>query len=118
MIELFGDILKELRENQSMTQNDLAELLNVSRQSVGGYENNTTEPPTDIVVKIADIFNVTCDFLLGRTNEKYSLNLLSIEDNELLSKFYEDRDILLKLYENKDMLLKLYEVVDCYTTKK
>ncbi|MZK53325.1 helix-turn-helix domain-containing protein [Clostridium beijerinckii] len=115
---MFGDILKELRENQSMTQNDLAELLNVSRQSVGGYENNTTEPPTDIVVKIADIFNVTCDFLLGRTNEKYSLNLLSIEDNELLSKFYEDRDILLKLYENKDMLLKLYEVVDCYTTKK
>lgn len=115
---MFGDILKELRENQSMTQNDLAELLNVSRQSVGGYENNTTEPPTDIVVKIADIFNVTCDYLLGRTNEKYSLNLLSIEDNELLSKFYEDRDILLKLYENKDMLLKLYEVVKSHKIKE
>lgn len=115
---MFGDILKELRENQSMTQNYLAELLNVSRQSVGGYENNTTEPPTDIVVKIADIFNVTCDYLLGRTNEKYSLNLLSIEDNELLSKFYEDRDILLKLYENKDMLLKLYEVVKSHKIKE
>jgi transcriptional regulator with XRE-family HTH domain len=117
-VHLFSERLKELRESNSMTQIDLAELLNVSRQSVGGYENNTTEPPTDIVVKIADIFNVTCDYLLGRTNDKYNLNLLSSEDNELLLKLYENKDVLLKLYENKDILLKLYGIIDAHATLK
>jgi transcriptional regulator with XRE-family HTH domain len=115
---LFSKRLKELRENRSMTQFDLAELLNVSRQSIGGYENNTTEPPMDIVVKIADIFNVTCDYLLGRTNEKYNFGSFNTEDKELLLKLYENKEVLLKLYENKDMLLKIYDVVDFYTVKK
>lgn len=115
---MFSKRLKELRQSKSMTQFDLAELLNVSRQSIGGYENSTTEPPTDIVVKIADIFNVTCDYLLGRTNEKYNFGSFNIEDKELLLKLYENKDVLLKLYENKDMLLKIYDVVDSYTTKK
>lgn len=115
---MFGERLKELRENQCMKQSDLADYLNVSRQSVGGYENGTTEPPMDIIIKIADKFNVTCDYLLGRTDEKYNFNSLSAEDTELLLKLCEDKHTLLKLYENKDVLLKLYEVIDSYTVMK
>jgi len=115
---LFGKRLRELRENQGMTQNDLSELLNVSRQSIGGYENGTTEPPIDIVIKIAYKFNVSCDYLLGCTNKKYSFNSLNSEDEEFLLNLYEDKDILLKLYENKDLLLKLYEFVNSYTILK
>lgn len=86
---MFGERLKELRENQSMTQNVLAELLNVSRQSIGGYENNKVDPGMDILVKIADIFNVSTDYLLCRTKEKYNLNLLNKTNKELLLKLYE-----------------------------
>ena len=108
---MFGERLKELRESQGMSQTDLAEHLNVSRQSVGGYENYTTIPPADIVVKIADLFNVTSDYLLGRTNEKYNFNELNADDKKILSMLYEDKDTLFKLYENKDILLKLYEII-------
>lgn len=95
---MFGERLKELRESQGMTQSNLAILLNVSRQSVGGYENDGVEPGIDIIVKIADIFNVSTDFLLCRTEEKYNLNLLDAT--------------------NKDLLLKLYEAVNLYKIQK
>lgn len=115
---MFGNRLKELREKQGMTQNDLADHLSVSRQSIGGYEKGTTEPPFEIVVKIADKFNVTCDYLLSRTDEKYNFNSLDADFIELLVKLYEDKDVLLKLYENKDMLLKIYDVIESYTVNK
>lgn len=86
---MFGDRLKELRESQSLTQTDLALYLNVSRQSVGGYENNTTEPGIDILVKIADRFNVSLDYLLCRTDEKENFNLMNSINKELLFKVYE-----------------------------
>lgn len=86
---MFGERLKELRDNHSMTQNDLAELLNVSRQSIGGYENNNVDPGMDILVKIANIFNISLDYLLGRTEEKYNINVLDQDTKEFLLKVIE-----------------------------
>lgn len=86
---MFGDRLKELRENQGMTQGFLAELLNVSRQSIGGYENNNVDPGMDILVNIADIFNISLDYLLCRTEEKHNINLLDADTKEFLLKVIE-----------------------------
>lgn len=85
---MFGKRLKELRENQGITQADLAASLNVSRQSISGYENDAVEPSLDIIVKIADIFNVSLDYLLCRSKEKYNLNLEQANNKELLLKIY------------------------------
>lgn len=115
---MFGERLKDLRESHSMKQGDLADYLNVSRQSIGGYENGTTLPPVDILVKIADKFNVTCDYLLGRTDEKYNFSPIDTEHMIILERLYEDKDIILKLYENKDVLLKIYEAVELYASIK
>jgi transcriptional regulator with XRE-family HTH domain len=80
---MFGCRLKELREDHGMTQNDLADRLNTSRTTITEYERNKNEPNFDMLVKIADIFNVTTDYLLCRTNEKYYLKLLNnVNDNE------------------------------------
>jgi transcriptional regulator with XRE-family HTH domain len=90
----FGSRLKSLRESIGLTQNDLANKLHTARSTITLYENGKNEPDFKTLIKIADLFNVSTDYLLGRTNERYNLNLL----NE----------------NNKDLLLKLFEAVNEY----
>lgn len=73
---MFSDKLKSLREDRDLTQLELAQALNVSRETVNGYENTTREPSFDIAIKIADYFDVTLDYLLDRTNLKVSFKKL------------------------------------------
>ena len=85
---MFGERLKELREEKGMTQQDLAVFLNVSRPSISGYENDSNDPSLDVLKKISDLFNVSADYLLDRTKERYNINLLDKTDNEVLSRLY------------------------------
>jgi transcriptional regulator with XRE-family HTH domain len=89
---LFGKRLKKLREDKGMTQGFLAELLNVSRQSIGGYENDNVDPGIDTLVNIADVFNVSLDYLLCRTKEKHNINVLDEDTKEFLLKVIEIAD--------------------------
>ena len=56
--------LKQLRKDNNMTQEDLAEKLNVSRQTISKWETNTTIPDADNIVAISKLFNITTDELL------------------------------------------------------
>lgn len=64
----FSKKLKELRLENGQTQAQVAEKLNIRQQTYARYENNTGEPSLDTLVKISEIFDVSCDFLLGKTN--------------------------------------------------
>lgn len=69
----FGKQLKDLRKQKSLTQEQTAELLNVSKQSVSRWENNMTYPDIMFLPTIASFFGVTVDTLLGadyETNEQ------------------------------------------------
>ncbi|APF27591.1 helix-turn-helix family protein [Clostridium sporogenes] len=81
---MFGDRLKELREEKEFTQEELGKFLNVSRQTISGYESGSIEPSIANLVKIADIFNVSLDYLLCRTKERYNLNLENKKNKKLL----------------------------------
>ncbi|NFD31054.1 XRE family transcriptional regulator [Clostridium botulinum] len=81
---MFGDRLKELREEKELTQEELGKLLNVSRQTVSGYEAEVIEPNINNLVRLADIFNVSLDYLLGRTKERYNLNLENKKNKDLI----------------------------------
>lgn len=61
----FGARLKQLRTNKGMKQSELGELLSVSHVSISGYENETRSPDPDTLAKIAEIFDVSVDNLLG-----------------------------------------------------
>lgn len=65
-MEIFAKRLKELRKEHKLTQQQLANALNIKQQSYLRYELNTSEPSYDMLVKIADMFDVSTDFLLGR----------------------------------------------------
>ncbi len=58
--------LKTLRSQHKMTQEELAKLIGVERSSVGKYESANVIPSAEVLTKIADIFNVSIDYLLGR----------------------------------------------------
>ncbi|MBO4572953.1 MAG: helix-turn-helix transcriptional regulator [Clostridia bacterium] len=64
----FEKNLIELRKQYHFTQRQMAEMLNISQPSYIRYENGTSEPKQETLVKIADIFDVSVDFLLGRAD--------------------------------------------------
>lgn len=66
----FGEKLQNLRQKAGMSQDALAEQLNVSRQAVSRWERDETMPETEKVVLIADLFGVSTDYLLRRAEEK------------------------------------------------
>ena len=62
-------IIKELRKREHMTQQQLAERLGVSVQSVRHYENSMDIVPSDILLKLSDIFQVSLNDLVGKQDE-------------------------------------------------
>lgn len=61
----FANQLKLLREANQVTQQELADYLNVSRTTIGGYETKSKEPNYDILEKIAGYFHVSIDYLIS-----------------------------------------------------
>lgn len=67
---MLKDRLKQLRIEKGKTQKEMAKDLGTTDVSIGRYEAGTREPKTDILNALADYFDVTTDYLLGRTNER------------------------------------------------
>lgn len=65
-MKIFEQRLKEQRKLYGLTQRQMAENLGISQPSYIRYENGTSEPSQENLVKIADIFDVSIDYLLGR----------------------------------------------------
>jgi transcriptional regulator with XRE-family HTH domain len=61
-----GERIKELRKGRNLTQSVLAQRLGVTKSVISAYENQTAYPSLDVLLGLADIFNVTTDYLLGR----------------------------------------------------
>lgn len=59
--------IKELRLKNGWLQSDLAEKLHVNRQTIGNYETETRGLDVETIFKLCDIFGVTADYLLGRS---------------------------------------------------
>jgi transcriptional regulator with XRE-family HTH domain len=58
--------IKQLRVAEKLTQAELSEKLNIPRANLGRYETGENIPPLDILIKIADYFDVSLDEILGR----------------------------------------------------
>ena len=64
----FSDRLRSLRQDNDLTQDRLSKELNIDRKTLSNYETTYRTPNIYLVVKIADYFNVSLDYLLCRTN--------------------------------------------------
>lgn len=65
MIYMVAERIKQLREQSSMTQADLARRLGVTRSSVNAWEMGISAPSTQYIVELAKMFKVSSDYLLG-----------------------------------------------------
>lgn len=95
---MFRFRLKELRENMGLSQYTFAEQIGIAQSTVGGWEAGKREPNFSTILKIADFFGVTVDYLLGRdkANKKEAprkaepgLEIFTTEELEMIADFRE-----------------------------
>lgn len=67
---MFSQRIKLLRKEKKLTQQNLADFLEVRRSTYGEYERGKIMPPYDKIQRLADYFNVSVDYLMGATNFK------------------------------------------------
>ena len=69
-----GEKLSKLRKENNYTQEQLADVLGVSRQAISKWESNITYPETDKLIRISELFHCSLDYLLKETEEIYNKN--------------------------------------------
>ncbi len=81
MVYDFGLRLKELRKKKKLSQSQVSTRLNITKSSISGYENNIITPSNDIIVKLALLYGVTTDYLLGLDNNE-SIVISDLTNNQ------------------------------------
>ena len=71
----FGLKLRKLRQDKGITQDELANVLDMARSTISHYESSALFPSIEVMVLLADYFNVSIDYLTDRTNIKYENNI-------------------------------------------
>ena len=97
--------LKKLRQEKGISQQQLADIILVSQQSVNKYENHNVEPDIEILIEIAEYFNVTLDYLVGRTDKK---------EERQKSDLTNDEKSLLNEYNqlNKNQKMFIFNIIE------
>lgn len=91
----FPMALKNLREGKGYPQEQLAGALHVSKATISHYELGTSTPNIDLMIQMADIFDVSLDYLMGRTNAKIPCNfwngsfIKGVGNKELIERILE-----------------------------
>ncbi|MCZ3667409.1 helix-turn-helix domain-containing protein [Limosilactobacillus vaginalis] len=88
---MIGDKIRELRLEHRMSQTEFAKAIHSSQQAVTKWENGKSEPSSSAIADISNYFNVSSDYLLGRTTEKVPDKDLS--KNQKLVAYSIDPDI-------------------------
>lgn len=108
-----GDRIKKLREENGLMQQDVCNTLDIEQSTLANYENNHRVPKTDILIKIANYYGVSLDFLVGMTDNRFNSYKGCLKD---LNKFLQRSEIIFdgdtyKLTdEDRDLILKALEV--------
>lgn len=120
---MLGVRLKYLRKSNNKTQQDIADILGITRPAYTAYEQGKRNPDYEILEKIADYYNVSTDYLLGRTDNKEALhkqagisdddyNNLSGYQKEVIDFFLSREDLFFK--NQPDNLLDALEQFEVF----
>lgn len=77
---MLGTRIRMLRKEHEWNQSQLADRIGVGRTTITEYERNKITPPYDKMVELAELFNVSIDFLTGASNSRKSDNVIDIGD--------------------------------------
>ncbi len=80
---MFSDRIKELRVSLGINQVEFGKMITVSKQCVSNWENGNIQPSIDLLVRIAETFSVSTDYLLG-LNDKPTINVDGLTEMQIL----------------------------------
>lgn len=89
MNSVIGSRLKKARSNKDLTQIQVMEKTNINHKTLSGYENDVSEPDLVTLTVLAELYGVTTDYLLGRTDKNTHLNSLSPKEERDIAKDLE-----------------------------
>lgn len=78
----FGEKLRSLRLERKMTQQELADRLDLVKGSISAYEQSKKYPSIEVLIKICKVFNVSADYLLGLSEDDF-LTKSSLTDEQM-----------------------------------
>lgn len=110
---IIGKRLKEARKNKNLSQQQLGDMLGVSKVSICGYENGIRIPTIENFIKLLDILDLRADYLLGRditvvseTEEEYKVKM-SKEDIKIIKELKNNPTLHAKLREEPKRTIEL-----------
>lgn len=62
--------IRDLREDRDLTQKQVAQMLGMSQTGYSKYETGENDIPTQVLIRLADFYSTTTDYILGRTDQK------------------------------------------------
>lgn len=82
MEETLGQRLYKLRKERELSQNQVADLFGVDRSAVSLYESNERQPSVDLLIKMASVYHVSADYLLG-VGKRTDFDMRGLTDAEI-----------------------------------
>lgn len=105
---MIGQRIRDLRKQKRMSQTELAKSAGFSQTTVTAWETGKAEPSSSAVAKLADIFNVTTDYLLGRPNKQETKkDDVELSDDDVIMTWRgkplsdEDRELIRRIMNGK-----------------
>lgn len=90
--------IRELREDRDLRQSDVAAATGIDQRTLSNYETGKTNPDSYAIIKLCDFFNVSADYLIGRTSD-HSKKINQLEE----SIFNIQKELILILEEIKKL---------------
>lgn len=105
-----GENIKKLRTSKKLTQLELAERIHVTKATISAYENDTRQPSYDVLIKIAQLFHVSTDNLLGFSN-KYVIDVTDLNQQQRITirevvSVYRRHNTMYKMIMEEDSIEK------------
>jgi len=100
---MFGQRLRILRKDKKLTMKEFGKLFSLAESTISGYEGGSRKPDMDTINKFADYFEVTTDYLLGRSdNPNYTAAEEKAEEDGELEKMLDDPNVTIAFKEFSD----------------
>lgn len=103
--------LKELRLDKGLSQIEVANWISVSRTSYTKYETGVYEPSIETLIKLAEFYGVTVDYIIGRSNQRVTLETCTEDEINVITMYrrYSNKEIVRNLLSEADTLANLSE---------
>lgn len=98
-METLGERLAALRRQRNLSQEELAKLMHLNQSTIAYYEANKKKPSYEVLQSLANFFNVSVDYLLGRTDDPRTIEQINEEAQKKIEEALEGDEELLAFWQ-------------------